>query len=171
MAQENTNAINFGEQFDTSDFDLVDSGKYEVVIDKIDKKKSKTGKNYLNFTFTIRKDVEQKFKNRKLFYMISEKDNDICYDFNRINKLIITQKGRSNYKDHFVDADEVLQYLHGLHMVLEVETNFDDFTGKDRNEIKDRSFEPSVWDQTEHVAEIKGTNLESIDTPNDDLPF
>ena len=33
MAQENTNAISFGEQFDT-DFELVDSGKYEVFIEK-----------------------------------------------------------------------------------------------------------------------------------------
>ena len=100
------------------------------------------------------------FKNRKLFYTITEKDKDVCYDFNRINKLIITQKGRPNYKEHFTDSDEVIQYLNGLHMVVEVETNFDDFTGKDRNEIKDRSFEPSVWDQTEHVAEIKATNIE-----------
>lgn len=170
MAEKNTNSINFGEEFDKQEFGLIDDGKYEVSIDKIEPKVSaKTGNKYLNFTFTIRKDVEgQKFGGRKLFYTITKKEGDACYDFARINKIILTQKDREDYKSRFADFDEVLLYLHGLHLVLTVETNFDDYRGEDRNEIKDWSFEPSTWDATHKSSTIE---VKPDLTTSDDLPF
>lgn len=160
--------IRFGEEYDVQDYGLIDDGKYEVKIEKIDKKtSSKTGNKYLNIRFSIRDDVDQKFKNRKLFYCITQTDpNDICYNFKKINKIIMTQKGLPTFKDHFSgDFDEVIQYLCGLHLVLTVETTFDDYKSEDINVIKDWSFEPSVWDRTSHQAK---TNVEISD---DDLPF
>lgn len=174
MAEEKTtNAINFGEEFDKQEFGLIDDGRYEVVIEKIEPRTSlKTGNKYLNFTFTIRGDVDQKFKNRKLFYTITKKEGDSCYDFSRINKIILTQKKHSDYKSRFMDFDEVLQYLHGIHLVLTVETNFDDYKGEDRNTVKDWSFEPSLWDMQDHSKDTTPSATANPDIVEDsDLPF
>lgn len=169
-------ALNFGEEFDTNgEFALIDDGKYEVTIDKIEPRESQKGSKYLNVTFKIRSDVEQAFKNRKLFYRINSKEGDPTgYDFNRLNKLIITQKNTSNYKTYFIDTDEVIQWLIGAHLVLTVETSYDEYSQKDRNNVKDWSFEPSVWDTTEHPAQIEKGNTEKLDLelPEDgSLPF
>lgn len=178
-------AINFGEEFDSNgEFALIDEGKYEVSIDKIEPKESSKGNKYLNVVFKIRNDVNQEFKNRKLFYRINSKEGDPTgYDFNRLNKLIITQKNTANYKKYFTDVDEVLQYLIGLHLIVTVEIAFDDYSQKDRNNVKDWSFEPSVWDTQEHPAEIQKENTEKLeeaanefektelDLPDNSLPF
>ncbi len=175
MTEEKVNqngAINFGEEFDTNgEFSLIDDGDYEVVIEKVEPKQSQKGNKYLNITFKIRNDVEQNFKNRKLFYRINEKEGDNCYDFNRVNKIIITQKNTANYKKYFIDIDEVLQYLVGLHLILTVETSFDEYSQKERNNVKDWSFSPSIWDMQEHPAKIEKTNTEQLELPDDELPF
>ena len=184
MAEETVNAINFGEEYDQQDFGLVDDGKYEFVIEEVAvKTSSKSGNQYLNFKFRIRKDVEQNFKNRVLFYTIGKKEGDPCFDFSRVNKIILTQKDRPDYKSRFLDFDEVLQYLHGLHLVATVETNFDKYSNEDRNEIKDWSWEPSVWDTTDHKNEEPAPETLSAETPSkpesvpapdgedEDLPF
>ena len=111
-----------------------------------------------------------------MFYTITKKDGDSCYDYSRIRKIILTQKNRPDYKSRFLDFDEVLQYLYGLHLVLTVETNFDNYKGEDRNEVKDWSFEPSVWDTEEHSASSNSTvvaNQAALDIQPDDndLPF
>ena len=167
-------SINFGEEFDTNgEFALIDDGKYEVVIEKVEPKESQKGNKYLNVVFKIRNDVDQGFKNRKLFYRINAKEGDVCYDFNRVNKIIITQKNTANYKKFFTDVDEVLQYLVGLHLVLTVETSFDDYSQKDRNNVKDWSFEPSVWDTQDHTAttEVSTEETPELDLDDSPLPF
>lgn len=177
MPEEKLNilSLNFGEEFDTNgEFPLVDDGKYEVAIEKIEPKESKKGNKYLNVTFIIRKDVDQEFKNSRLFYRINSKEGDPTgYDFNRLNKIIITQKNTANYKKYFTDIDEVLQYLVGLHLVLTVETTFDDYSQKDRNVVKDWSFEPSVWDTQDHTAttEVSTEETPELDLDDGPLPF
>lgn len=177
--EDNDDILNFGEEFDKKDFDLIDEDKYEVVLEKLEKKTSSKGTKYLNLTFQIRKDVEQKFKGRKLFYSIFAQEGDKAYNFNVVNKIILTQKDRKTYKTHFKDIDEVLQYLVGLRLVLEVEIAFDEFSGKEKNRVVDWSFEPSVWDTQDHSSnepepEIIKENTEKLDTAvpsDDDLPW
>lgn len=166
MTEETFNGISFGKEFDKQAFGLIDDGKYEVVIEKAEEKTSVKGSKYLNITFRIRDDVDQNFKNRRLFYTIGKKENDACYDFGRVNKIILTQEGRADYKSRFDTFDEVLFYLNGLHLVVTVVTTFDDYRGEDRNEVKDFSFEPSLWDMQEHHSD----NANNVVT-NDDLPF
>ena len=88
-----------------------------------------------------------------------------------MNKLIITQKNTANYKKYFTDIDEVLQYLVGIHLIITVETAFDDYTQKDRNNVKDWSFEPSVWDTQDHSPKIIAENTETLELPDEMLPF
>lgn len=177
---DNNNSFSFGKEFDTNDFEPLDEGKYEVELTNLEQKTSKkSGNTYLNLTFTVRKDVQQKFQGRKLFYAVTKSKNnpnDPVFDYRVINKIVITQEGRPNYKTNFIDADEVFQYIQGLHMVVTVE-NEEDGNGGERSIIKRFSFEPSVWDTTSHhnatdgkAPEIKMGNMSAIDD-TDDLPF
>lgn len=182
MAEETKNLneeiIEFGsdkqqELESNTEFELIDDGTYEVVLERIDNKQSnRNGKitKYLNLTFAIRNDVNQSFKNRKVWYTIFARENDKAFNFNEINALIITQEGRKDYKRHFKDFDEILQYLIGLHMTLDVAIEFNQFKGKDDNVIVNGSFKPSVWD-TKTPEEKTQEQLDPITIPDDDLPF
>ena len=181
MAEEEKNlldedeGIEFGSDKkveENTEFDLIDEDEYEVVLEKLEPKTStKNGKTtkYLNITFTIRDDVDQKYKKRKLWYTIFARDNDIAFNFNAINAIIITQEGRSDYKRHFHSVDEIFQYLVGLHLKLKVGIEFNQFKGKDDNIIVEDSFAPSVWDTEDHS--VHGKNLDSIEITDDDIPF
>lgn len=199
VTEDNDDILSFGEEFE-KDFNLIEEGDYEVTLENLEKRSSSKGGKYLNLTFGIRKDVDQKFKGRKLFYPVFENEGDKAYNFDVINKIIITQKGTKNYRTHFQTIDQVFQYLVGLHLVVSVEIAFDDYNGKDRNRIKDWSFAPSVWDAKkesiqeapveevapktapkvapkapEHVpsvqAQAPANDLDTVDLPDDDFPF
>lgn len=161
--------FNFGAEYDSSDFGAIDSGKYEVVIEKVETLTTKSSnKPMLKFTFKIRSDVDQNFKNRKLWYNIVKKDGDACYDFNKINKIIMTQ---DKFPTHFDTFDEVLQYLHNLNLRLEVVNEFSDYTGNEESRIKDYSFEKSLVPETtsDNATVAKS---DAVTLPDDaDLPF
>lgn len=167
-----------------SDFDLIEEGTYEVKLETFEilksKKLNKNGQptDYLKITFVIRKDVDQNFQNRKIWHTIFKKDGDRAFNFNEINKIIITQEGRADYKRRFTNLDEILQYLVGLHLRLDIAVEFNEFRGKEDNIIVEDSFKPSVWDTQDHTevkdaeeSPVKGTNLEAIEVTDDDLPF
>lgn len=163
-----------------SEFDIIDEGTYEVVLEKIDPVKTsiKNGKTtrYMTVTFVIRSDVDQKFQKRKIWYTIFGRDGDAAFNFNAINSIIVTQEGRPDYKRHFKSLDEILQYLIGLHLRLDIGVEFNQFKGKDDNVIVDDSFKPSVWDTEEHPVVEKSPvsdskNLEDLEITDDDLPF
>ena len=193
MAEEKENlsveekGIEFGSDkkvAENSEFELIDEGTYEVVLEKLEQKTStKNGKTtkYMNVTFTIRDDVDQDFKKRKIWYTIFARDNDVAFNFNAINAIIITQEGRKDYKRHFKNVDEIFQYLIGLHLRLDIGIEFNQFKGKDDNIIVDGSFQFSQWDidhpetgdnlKSVGTDGAKGANLEAVDLPDDDLPF
>lgn len=159
---EEIESIEFGSDKkveETDEYELIPEGDYEVVISKLEKKVSSKGNDYLNITFSIREDVKQNYGNRKLWYTIFKRPNDRAYNFNKINEIIVTQEGRKDYKRHFRETDEILQYLIGLHLRLTVGVEFNQFKGKDDNVIVDGSFSPSIADQ-----ELEGTS-----TPVPDL--
>lgn len=146
-----TDFINFGEEFDTgtSKFCLLDEGTYEFKIVRVeDKASSKSGNPYKKFTLEVRQDVDQKFKGKWISFNISKHEGDSVYDFNRVNKLILTQKNTKNFKTRFVEPDEVWQYLNGKNLRASVENQFDDYTNKDRSQIVDFSWEPSNVEET-----------------------
>jgi hypothetical protein len=174
--------IEFGSDKKVDEYGLIDDGVYEVVLDKIETKVSKSNNKYLNVTFKIRDDVDQNFKTRRIWHTIFSRDNDKAFNFNAINEIIVTQEGRPDYKRHFKSFDEILQYLIGLHLTLRIGTEFDQFKGEDANIIEKGSFGPSEWDKTHPSANAqpapvgndgaKGGNLDQLDdVVSDDLPF
>ena len=183
MSEENKGLV-FGETADNSEFEPADEGEYELVIETFEKKKAKTGNNYLNFKFRIRKDVPQKFQGKPIFYTISEKAGDEYFNFYRLNQLVMTQKKEGVKLEVSVDdVDGILQYLQGRHFKGYITIGISP-DGKERNEISGDTFAPSEWDKLHPVDAtsapeanepqdlgdgIKGNNLP--DTSNDGFPF
>lgn len=180
MAEENNSEVVFGRdkksEAPQEDFPLIDEGSYEVVLEDVEEKKSAKGYEYLKLRFCIRTDVEQKFKNRKLWYTIFKRDGDKAYNFNAFNELILTQEGTPNYKDHFGPEnikEEILQYVIGLHMRVDVGIELNKATSKDDNIIVAGTFAPSIWDVSHpKTADADpNPNMAPIDDVSDDLPF
>lgn len=174
MEELQNQSIVFGSEYEEKqDFGLIDEGRYEVIIDKVEKKISKNGNKYLNVRFNIREDIEQPFKRRKLFYTIMGADNRLGYDFNKVNKIILTQKNQPTFKTTFQETDEVLQYLFGLRLSLVVETTFDSNRGNDINIIDETSFSEPNDNIFKKVAQQASTNVSNLpdDVDEDDIPF
>ena len=189
MAETNNTGITFGSDKkvdENVEFELIEEGTYEVTLEKLEPKSSnKNGEttNYLVVTFAIRDDVDQKFKKRKIWYTIFSRKGDTAFNFNKLNAIITTQEKREDYKTYFSDVDEVFQYLVGLHLRIKIGVEFNQFKGKEDNVVidDDGSFTFSQWDidhpdsgdnlQPVGNEGAKGSNLESLDLPDDDLPF
>ena len=182
---ENSEELLFGDSRQQEEFTPVDEGDYEVLINDITRTKSKTGRDQLKFDLKIRNDVQQKSRGRHLWYSVSRIEGDKAFNLYRINKLILTQKGRPDYQERFPGGlDEVLQYLTGKHFrcgVVIISGNDRDF-----NSVDDDTFVPSEWDKThdgtttqaeENTVKIGNATVKNADgliDPNDDsndLPF
>lgn len=50
------------------DFDILPEGEYEVIIRNVEERTTKNGATGLNLSLVVRNDVEQKFKDRYIFY-------------------------------------------------------------------------------------------------------
>lgn len=116
--------------------DLVSEGDYEVQIERIEKKTLPvSGKEKLSVMFRIRSDVEQPNKNRVVFEDIwSEKSNPEFFNRKRINQLMGTQKIEDGRV--FDTISDVIDFLDGSYLRIHVAIEFDDYSGRDRNQVK-----------------------------------
>ena len=138
--------LNFkGAKQENTEYKPVDKGEYEVVLtaewkDKLDK----SGK-FINCAFRIREDVEQKHQGRLVFDGIYEsKTNKGVYQPAKIEGILDTVAD-ANYE--FKNYDEVIQYINGLAMRVEVQIEPADPekpNSKDRNIIKYLSYKPTL---------------------------
>lgn len=141
------NSINLEEYAGSNEFPLAETGDYEVVL-KITKK-SRTNKegvtrDYLNLDFFIRDDVNQPCQGVHVFDKAwREATNAQWYDLKKLGNILITQKGRPDYRTNFEESDEFVQYINGAHLRVGVVKKIDDYSGKEINEIRYRSYKPS----------------------------
>lgn len=158
------------------EFPLLDTGKYEVVV-KLDKGTTldKT-KDYLNCDFFVRDDFDQKFKGAHVFDKAwRDTSNPNWFDLKKLGTMLITQKGKDGYKGKFDEVDEFIQYMNGATMIISVVKKFDDYSGKEVNEVKYLSYEPSklgayVKPEAARPADtIVANNVPHIN--DDEVPF
>lgn len=165
------NFLKFGEELMVEEYPLFDSGNYEVTIVSIEKKVTeKEQKPYLRLTFQARTDVEQAFKGGKIGYSIFKKDGDKCYDYNKINGLVITQP---DYKEQkFGSFDEVIQYLMNKDLIIGIEQYHDDEKDQMRCMVKrvdkDHNAKPS---ETPRKAETPAGDSVTLPEEDGDFPF
>lgn len=140
MAEEKK-GIMFGEEYANTEFELIEDGEYEVVL-KAERRRTKNGENeYLSLDYKVREDVDQPFKGRHVFEkFFKDKVYTDFFDFKRTNQIVITQP---NFKQHFEDVDEVIQYLNGMKLRIGIEKIYDDYLDKDVNKVVNYSYKPS----------------------------
>lgn len=169
----------------SSEFPVIDTGDYEVVL-KITKKRTKdNSKDYANLDFMIRDDVEQKFKGSHVFDKVfRDVANPEWFDTKKFGSILVTQKNKEGYKAKWDEVDELIQWLNGACLKITIEKVFDDYSQKEDNRVKYLSYKPTTLGAyvkpvktTEGKPEDKqdqaqaGGNVENLDIPKDDLPF
>lgn len=173
----------------TNDDDLllIEPGKYEVVIDKIEKKQYQvkaTGANKIgvNITFKIRDDVEQRFKNSRVWEFLFEANESTpdnwWFDTKKLSKMVRVCLEPTSVVDgkpqwSFTDADTCIQDLTGKPLVIYVDKEFDDRSGSDRNVVKYLSYEKTTKPITATATVGLNGGFTVTDTPVDtnELPF
>lgn len=155
-----------------STYELVPDGWYEAVIDKAEIKKSaKSGKNYVSVTFKIRDNVEQNCRGRLIFEVIAaDQNNPAAFDKIKLGNIVNTQKGTPNEKLQFQTNDEIVQWLNGL--LLRINVTHEEGQGEygPKNRIAARGYEksqalPTVFGASQPAA------APAVNVMDDDLPF
>ena len=173
-------SINMEDYAGKKDFPVIDAGKYEVVLSAtITQNKAGTG-DYLNISFKIRDDVEQKFNDGHAYVfekLFRDKNNPEWFDLSKSGSILITQKGKPGYKTKFDEVEEFVQYINGINLVITVEKVYDEYFSKEVNQVKYLSYEASkLGNYAPPVKDnggepVKGGNLDNLDIPNSELPF
>ena len=150
--------------------DLVPTGDYEATIEKIEKRTLPTsGKEKLSIMYRIRQDVDQPCKNRVVFEDVwAERDHPEFFNRKRLNQLMGTQK---KIEDGYVfdGISDVIEFLTGANLQIHVAVEFDDYSGKDRNQVK--WYRSSKAAPKELGDKKPGSPSPDIEIKDEDLPF
>lgn len=180
-------SLNLEQYAGSSEFPVVDSGDYEMVL-KAEKKFTKDGtKEFVNLDFMIRDDIDQKFQGSHVFDKAwRDASNPKWFDLKKLGSILVTQKGKDGYKTEFEEVDEFIQFINGITLVATVEKKYDDYAEKEVNNIKYLAYKPSnagpyvkpTKDSASAAAPlqdlgdgVKGANTVQLDIPEGDLPF
>ena len=163
---------------DREERELIDEGVYEVVLDTAEVRsyKSDSSKQYLSLKYIIRQDVEQKFCGRWVFESVfRDKNNPDQFDHRKLQKIILTQKGKDTFQNKFANEDELIQYINGLTMQIHISVKDpDDYHETQYNEVKYLSYRPSSVKLAElgtPATTAAPKKQEFIDFNTDELPF
>ncbi len=150
-------------------YEPIEKGEYEVVLTAEWKDKADKSGKFINCVFRVRDDVEQKNQGRLIFDAIYEsKTKKGVYQPAKIEGILDTVTD-ANYE--FKNYDEVIQYINGLAMRIEVQiekADPDKDNSKDRNIVKYLSYKPTLHPLAE--SPFKNLNPNS-DISAEDLPF
>lgn len=157
-------ALNFTGKVESN---LIKNGEYEVVL-KVEWEKTMNGDKYMKCVYTIREDVEQEYVGRLVFDGIYCDEKGV-YDERKINAILSTIE---NPKCDFEDYDEVVQYLNGK--LLKIEIGAKTSGDKNKNVIKFWTAKPTNHPEyTHHIETVAGVINVSNQTEieDEDLPF
>lgn len=138
---------------------LIKDGDYEAVISEMKLRPSKNNTESLSITYRIRDDVEQEFKNRKVFESIW-----LGSDFHqkRISNLLYAVNATKDQS--FNGINEVINYCVGKPLLINVKTEFNEFFNEDVNSVR-------YVKQTTLVNKTLENNESALELNDDELPF
>ena len=149
---------------------LIEEGTYEVTLNA-SWDETKAGAKYIKLVYTIRKDIDQNAQGRLVFdgiYKDRETGKFPKAKIDAILSTIPTERQRLKFKNY----DELMQFISGLNMKIEVETEKADPNkegSKDRSKCKYLSQKPSDVGPT-FVTDSAGV-VEDTSVGKGDLPF
>ena len=99
---------------------LIQEGEYEVTL-TAEWAQTKAGDDYIKLTYVIRKDVEQNEQGRLVFDGIYKNKTTGAFPDDKINAILSTIPKDQVTLD-FKDYDELILYINGVNMRIEVMT-------------------------------------------------
>lgn len=159
-------------------FQKIEDGLYEVVIDHATEDATPSGAEFTNFQMTIRNDLEQPFKNQKIWHRVWKAKATGKYNmtmFNTIGKAAGLQAGKI-----YNTFDELLEDFRGKPVQVYVENTTSEYNGKTYENLEVKQWKQTKFPNVQHQWKKKDENNQSNDNnvfdsqPNigeNDLPF
>ena len=152
--------FNPNEALESKEFELIEPGRYNCTLET-EWSETRGGDQYISCAFKINRD--QKFGGRIVFDGIYKSKQTGDFQASKINALLATIP---NAKTDFEDYDELLLYLTGIQVNVEIDIEPADPErpmSKDKNIVTYLSYQP--------VADNNSTSS-AINIPSDaDIPF
>lgn len=141
------------------EYEQIKNGEYEVEIESAEETEIPTTHTpKLKFVYTIRSDVEQGFQGRKIFedwFKIRD-----THDYNKKRlRQIIRATNRAEPTQTFATLKEVLDFLVGKQVVVNVKNEDDSYNGITRTKLNVKFYKES-----QHKPQ-------TLDLNDDELPF
>lgn len=121
------------------DFDILPEGDYEVIIRNIEERTTRNGATGLNLSLVVRNDIEQKFKDRYIFYTLWKRKEPTAadkqvqgYGFNQVMRIAKSAKlPNGKAYESIMDMCEDL-----MHRTLKVTLEHREWNGKQQENVK-----------------------------------
>jgi len=129
-------------------FQKIDDGVYEVVIDHASEDATKTGAEFTNFQMTIRNDLDQPFKNQKIWERVFKAKATGTYNmmmFNTIGKAAGLQSGKT-----YNSFEELLEDFRGKPLQVFVQNETSEYNGKTYENLNVKQWNKTKFPQVQH---------------------
>lgn len=157
----------------------VDDGVYEVVVNRCNENVTPGGAEYIEFELIIRNDIDQKFKNYRIFHKIWKNKETGKYNmrmFNTIGKACRLQNGKT-----YRSLDELLQdFLYKMARV-QVKNETSEYNGKTYENLNIKYWEETKYPNLQHQFKDDTKDKDNMTASelfasgavisDDDLPF
>lgn len=168
--------LDFNDTFEG--YQKIEDGVYEVVIDHATEDATPSGAEFTNFQMTIRNDLEQPFKNQKIWHRVWKAKATGKYNmtmFNTIGKAAGLQAGKI-----YNTFDELLEDFRGKPVQVYVENTTSEYNGKTYENLEVKQWKQTKFPNIQHQWKKKDENNQSNDNNvfdsqpsigENDLPF
>lgn len=157
-------------------FAKIEDGVYEVVIDSAVEDATQSGSEFTNFTMTIRNDLDQPFKNQKIWERVWKAKATGKYNmtmFNTIGKAAQLQNGKT-----YNSFEELLDDFKGKPLQVYVENETSEYNGKTYENLNVKQWKPTKFPDVQHKFkesndsnQSNGSSISNVDITEDQLPF
>jgi len=154
---------------DENDYDVVDEGKYEAIIEKFEIKVAKSsGNEYVSIQYRIRSDVDQKYGNRVIFDILTKESTGDFFNRKKLTRLIKAAYPINPPLD-FATLDDIFNQLLGKKIIINVRISENEYNGEKNKQNYVYFYEPTKF------ADKTLDNVKDDDVPPEDddegLPF
>jgi hypothetical protein len=141
-------------------------GWYECIIAKIEERQTKNGAWGLNFSFVIRNDVDQQYKNGYIFHTIWRKrepsTNDMAvkgYNFGQL--MAIARVTKFTDGKEYETLEDLCKEM--LNKPIRIELYHDEYNGKKQERVKD--FAETAFPECRHVFKTAAPAADTYAAP------
>lgn len=165
-------SLDFNEVFEG--FEKIEDGTYEVIIEQVGEDATPSGAEFTNFQMVIRNDLDQPFKNQKIWHRNWKAKATNKYNmmmFNTIGKAAQLENGKT-----YNSFEELLNDYEGKPVQVFVQNETSEYNGKTYENLNVKSWKPTAFPNVQHQFKGKASNSNANQAPevtisDDELPW